>query len=51
MARLGTVFRMEGKEFGPDGKGIDRQRQQITSDIARDLLRRWRRGKNSPAAA
>ena len=42
MARLGQLFRMEGKEFGPDGRGVDRQRRQITADIARDLLRRWR---------
>lgn len=51
MERLGRVFRMEGKEFGPDGKGIDRQREGITADIARDLIRRWRRGRAPPAAA
>ena len=51
MARLGTVFRMEGNEFGPNGKGIDRQREEITADIARDLLRRWRTGRAGPAAA
>ena len=50
MARLGTVFRMEGKEFGPNGKGIDRQRERITADIARDLIRRWRT-RRKPAAA
>ena len=50
MARLGTVFRMEGKEFGPNGKGIDRQREEITADIARDLIRRWRTAA-APAAA
>ena len=51
MARLGPVFRMEGKEFGPNRKGIDRQREEITADIARDLLRRWRPGRAAPAAA
>lgn len=41
MARLGPVHRMEGKRFGPDDKGIDRQRPNIAADIARDMLRRW----------
>ena len=54
MARLGPVFRMEGKAFGPDGKGIDRQRETIAADIARDMLRRWRprsAASAGPAAA
>ena len=33
--------RVEGKRFGPDDKGIDRQRANIAADIGRDMLRRW----------
>ena len=51
MERLGPVFPMKGWEFGSRGKGIDRQCETITADIALDLLRRWRRGRAGPAAA
>ena len=51
MRRLGPLFQMKGWEFGSRDKGIDRQREEITADIALDLLRRWRRGRAGPAAA
>ena len=51
MKRLGPVFPMEGWKFGPNGEGIDRQREKLKADIARDLLRRWRRPGARPAAA
>ena len=51
MRRLGPLFPMKGWEFGSRGKGIDRRREEITADIALDLLRRWRRGRAGPAAA
>ena len=51
MKRLGPLFQMVGWEFGSRGKGIDRQRETITAEIALDLLRRWRRPGAGPAAA
>ena len=51
MERLGPVMKMKGREFGSRDKGIDRQRETITADIALDLLRRWRRGRAGSAAA
>ena len=51
MRRLGQLKEMEGREFGPNGKGIDRQREELTAEIALDLLRRWRRAGARPAAA
>ena len=51
MERLGPVFPMEGWEFGSRHNGIDRQREELTADIALDLLRRWRRPGAGPAAA
>lgn len=55
MARLGPVFCVEGKEFDSPDNGIDRQRENIAADIARDMLGRWRRGRRparaGPAAA
>ena len=51
MKRLGPLFQMKGWEFGSRGKGIDRQRETITADIALDLLRRWRRPGAGTAAA
>ena len=50
MALLGPVLRMEGREFGPGGAGIDRERERIAAEIARDLIRRWRAGRR-PAPA
>ena len=51
MERLGPVFPMKGWEFGSRDNGIDRQREEITAEIALDLLRRWRRAGAGPAAA
>ena len=51
MKRLGPLFQMKGWEFGSRGKGIDRQREEITAEIALDLLRRWRRPGAGTAAA
>ena len=51
MRRLGQLKEMEGREFGSRDKGIDRQREELTADIALDLLRRWRRAGARPAAA
>ena len=51
MRRLGPLMQMKGREFGSRGNGIDRQREEITADIALDLLRRWRKGKAGTAAA
>ena len=51
MERLGPVFPMEGWEFGSRHNGIDRQREELTADIALDLLRRWRRAGAGPAGA
>ena len=51
MARLGQVFRMEGRDFASPDKGIHRQRESITARIARDLLRRWRPGREPAPAA
>ena len=50
MAKLGPVLRMEGREFGPGGAGIGRERERIAAEIARDLIRRWRTGRR-PAPA
>ena len=51
MERLGPVMKMKGREFGSRDKGIDRQRETITADIALDLLGRWRKGRAGSAAA
>ena len=51
MERLGELKTMVGREFGPDGKGIKRQREVLTAEIAYDLLQRWGRAGARPAAA
>ena len=51
MERLGPVKEMMGREFGSSDNGIDRQRKELTAEIALDLLRRWRRRDAGPAAA
>ena len=51
MRRLGQLKEMVGREFGSRDKGIDRQRETITAEIALDLLRRWRRPGAETAAA
>ena len=51
MRRLGQLKEMEGREFGSRGNGIDRQREELTAEIALDLLRRWRRPGAGTAAA
>ena len=38
MERLGRVIRLEGKQFGSDRNGLERQRHRI----AKDLIWRWR---------
>ena len=51
MRRLGPVKEMKGWEFASRDNDIDRQREEITAEIALDLLRRWRRAGARPAAA
>ena len=41
MERLGRVIRLEGKRFGSDSNGLERQRDRITGRIAKELIRRW----------
>ena len=41
MHQLGTVFRMEAREFDARGKGLEHQRDRIAREIKEDLLRRW----------
>ena len=44
MTRIGSVLRMEGRAFGPDGNGAHRQGRRIAEQIGMDLLRRWGAG-------
>ena len=44
MHRIGTVFRMEAREFDSRGNGLERQCENITWAIRHDLLRRWKPG-------
>ena len=41
MERLGRVIRLEGKQFGSDRNGLDRQRDRIARRIVKDLVWRW----------
>jgi len=41
MERLGRVIRLEGKRFGSDRDGLERQRDRITGRIVKDLIWRW----------
>ena len=51
MELLGELKLMQGREFDSPDNGIDRQREELTAEIALDLLKRWRRGRAGPAAA
>ena len=41
MERLGRVIRLEGKQFGSERNGLERQRDRIAGRIVKDLLWRW----------
>ena len=41
MERLGRVIRLEGRQFGSNYDGLERQRDRIARQISKDLIWRW----------
>ncbi len=41
MERLGRVIRLEGRQFGSNYNGLERQRDRIARQISKDLIWRW----------